>query len=155
DGGRWVPTTPVFAPEDPTSTPNAVANFGEKFQPYGSVGPQASETAVNVNTAESVSTQTDGFSAYSANVLSADANGDYVLAWQYPQGGGTAVSARVYNADGTPKTGELAVGTGVAGTGMPSVAMAGNGQSLVAWQSNTSTITMAIYQLNGTLVSKS
>src|SRR5262249_35124910 len=33
--------------------------------------------------------------------------------------------------------------------------MAGNGQSLVAWQSNSSTITMAIYQLNGTLVSKS
>jgi sugar lactone lactonase YvrE len=154
DGGRWVPTTPVFAPNDPTSTPNAVANFGVKFQPYGSVGPEGSETAVNVTTTENVSTQTNGYSQPS-NAMSADANDDYVLAWQYPQGSGTAISARVYNADGTPRTGELAVGTGVTGTGTPSVAMGGNGQFVVAWQSNSSTISMAIYQLNGTLISKS
>jgi hypothetical protein len=153
DGGRWVPTTPVFAPDDPTTEPNAIRNFGVKFQPFGSIGPAGSETAVNVNTAESVSTE-NGSPGKVANVLSADANGDYVVAWQSPQGNGTAVSARVFNADGSPKTGELAVGTGSTGTGVPSVAMAGNGQFVVAWQ-NGSVISMAIYQLNGSLVSNS
>jgi sugar lactone lactonase YvrE len=153
-GGRWVPTTPVFAADDPSTEPNAVRNFGVKFQPYGSTGPAGSETAVNANTTESVSTTRPNV----ANAVSADANGDYVVAWQTPQSGSSGavnVSARVFNANGTPLTGELAVGTGSTGSGVPSVAMAGNGQFVVAWQNGSSTISMAIYQLNGTFISKS
>jgi hypothetical protein len=154
-GGRWIPTTPVFAPDNPATEPNAVRNFGVYFQPYGNTGPQGSETAVNTNTAESVSTETQGSPGAVANAMAADANGDYVVAWQSPQSNGTiGISARVFNADGTPKTGEIALGTGIGGTGVPSVAMAGNGQFVVAWQ-NGSSISMAIYQLNGTLISNS
>jgi hypothetical protein len=105
-----------------------------QFQPYGGVAPAGGETAVNTNTAESVSTA-DGNPGEAANALSADSSGDYVVAWQYPQGSGYAVSARVYNADGSPRTGELAVGTGAKGIGVPQVAMAGNGQFVVAWPS--------------------
>jgi hypothetical protein len=139
-GGRWLPTTPVLAEDNPGTEPDAVRNFGVQFQPYGNTGPAGSETAVNVNTAESVS----------AGKLSADANGDYVAVWQSPTVSGTvAISARVFNADGTPRTGELAVGTGAYGL---SVAMAGNGQFVVAW-GNGSGISMAVYQLNGSLLS--
>jgi hypothetical protein len=160
DGGRWMPTTPIYAYDIPTTEPNAVRNFGVKFQPYGSTGPQGSETAVNTNTAETVSTGNGAYGGAGfgnvANAMSADANGDYVVAWQSQQSGGSyAVSARVFNADGSPKTGELAVGTGTLGTGSPSVSMAGNGQFVVAWQSGSSTISMAVYQLDGTLISNS
>ncbi len=151
-GGRWVPTTPVFAVDNPTTTPNAIANFGVYFQSYGSVGPAGSETAANTNTAESVSTYNYSPGGV-ANAMSADSKGDYVVAWQSPQSNGTVeISARVFNAAGTPQTGELAVGTGSTGTGVPSVAMAGNGQFIVAWQ-NGSSISMAIYKLNGTPIS--
>ena len=154
DGGRWVPTTPVFATDNPTSEPNAVRNFGVEFQPYGNVGPEGGETAVNTNTAESVSTE-HGSPGEVANAMSADANGNYVVAWQSPQSNGTvAISARVFNADGSPRTGELAVGAGSTGTGAPQVAMAGNGQFVVAWQ-NGSSISMAIYQPSGALISNS
>ncbi|HZU36402.1 MAG TPA: hypothetical protein VFA18_10865, partial [Gemmataceae bacterium] len=158
DGGRWVPTTPVFAIDNPNTVPDAIRNFGVKFQPYGNMGPAGSETAVNMNAAESVSAENPNNAAYGevANALSADSNGDYVVAWQSPQTSGSStlnVSARVFNADGSPRTGELAVGTGTTGNGMPAVAMAGNGQFVVAWQ-NGAAIDMATYQLNGTLISK-
>jgi hypothetical protein len=159
-GGRWVATTPAFATDNPTTEPDAVRNFGVQFQPNGNVGPAGGETAVNTNTAESVSTPngTTGNAGPGmvANAMSADANGNYVVAWQSPTGSSTvAVSARVFNADGSPRTGELAVGTGTTGTGVPSVAMAGNGQFVVAWQQGSSTISMAVYQPNGTLISNS
>src|SRR5262245_1683454 len=41
--------------------------------------------------------------------------------------------------------------TGTTGTGVPAVAMASNGQFVVAWQ-NGSSLALAIYQLNGTLI---
>jgi hypothetical protein len=154
NGGRWVPTTPVFAADNPSTEPYVIRNFGVKFQPYGSVGPEGSETAVNVNTAENVSTE-NGSPGEVANAMSADSSGDYVVAWQSPQTSAVAISARVYNADGSPKTGESAVGTGINGIGVPQVVMADNGRFVVAWQSNSSTIAMAIYQLNGTLISNS
>src|SRR4051794_12738040 len=35
-GGRWLPTTPVSASANPSTEPDAVRNFGVKFQPYES-----------------------------------------------------------------------------------------------------------------------
>ncbi len=166
-GGRWVPTTPVFATDVPTSVANAIANFGVNFQPYGSTGPQGSETLVNVSTAGQQGANSIGWEAdneqnnanYASTPVSADANGNYVIAWAtlaQPSSTTDTISARVFNADGTARTGELAVGTGTAaapsGTNMPvlpKVAMAGNGQFAVAWQ-NGSSIEMVLYNANGT-----
>src|SRR5262249_17303914 len=70
--------------------------------------------------------------------------------------GTDTISARVFNADGSPRTGELTVGSGTtaapAGINMPvmpKVAMAGNGQFVVAWQ-NGSSISIQSYNLDGT-----
>jgi hypothetical protein len=166
-GGRWVPTTPVFAIDNPNTEPDAVRNFGVEFQPYGSTAPQGSESLVNVNTAgqqgaDPISWQADNGQAngnYAMTPVSADANGDYVIAWAtlpQPNSSTDTISARVFNAAGSPLTPELSIGTGTtAGPSgslmpvMPKVAMAGNGQFAVAWQ-NGSSINMQMFRVDGT-----
>jgi hypothetical protein len=132
--GRWVNTTALSVVTSNESPPIAdeVRNFGVHFQPYGSVTPVGAESLVNVNT---TGTQNGGS-------VSADANGDYVVTWAT----GSTVLARVFNSDGTARTGEITV-TATGGT--PLVAMAGNGNFLVVWTSNSSAYGR-LYQADGT-----
>src|SRR5207244_2508191 len=113
---------------------------GVQFQPYGSTGPVGTETLVNVTTAGHQGPDDifwNGTWTPSLVSLAADTNGDYVVAWRtFAPSGTETISARVFNANGTPRTGEIPVGTGTGGTtthdgyvalgtNMPRVAMAG------------------------------
>jgi hypothetical protein len=128
-GGRWVNTTSTDVLINRTATPWATGvDFGVIFQPAVGVAPQGPESPVNATTAGQQLGTDSGVS------VSADAAGNYVVAWGTFQADGSVTAyARVFNADGSPRTGEILVGTGTGST--PTVAMAGNGGFLVAWAS--------------------
>jgi hypothetical protein len=137
-GGRWLNTTATGAEINRNATPNATGvDFGVTFQPTVGVGPLGPESLDNVTTAGQQGNTTD-----TSVTVSADTAGDYVVAWRtFVDGGTDTVFARVFNADGSARTGEISVGT-TPGTGqvnhyyaMPKVAMAGNGDFAVVWQS--------------------
>jgi hypothetical protein len=148
-GGRWLSTTATDAVVNRTTTPSATANFGVSFQPTVGAGPVGPESPVNI-------TPTAAPQGYPPSVLnvavSADALGDYVAAWrQYTTG---TIYARVFNADGSARTGEVAVGVSPANPSgpdllEPKVAMAGNGRFAVAWRGSNGGF-VQVYDLNGT-----
>jgi hypothetical protein len=59
--------------------------------------------------------------------VASDSAGNYVVAWDAGNG---AIVARVFNADGSPRSGEVTVGTSGS---FPKVAMADNGKFVVGW----------------------
>jgi hypothetical protein len=155
DGGRWLNTTPTFALSDPATESEADRNFGARFQPYVGYQPAGSETRVNDSTAGPKST----------SAVAADAAGNYVVAWRtYVPNGTDTISARVYSADGTPRTEEFVVGTGTtplffygqlnAFGREPKLAVAGNGRFVVSWltrnaQTGNDTVLARVYQPSG------
>jgi hypothetical protein len=150
-GGRWLNTTPTAAAVDRATTPDATVNFGVSFQPNVGVAPAGSESPVNVAATGAPLGTTSG-----ANVsVSADAAGNYVVGWQnYATG---MVYARIFNADGSARTGDILVGAGQTPTdsnpyyAMPEVATAGNGRFLVAWR-GTQGINAQAFLADGTPV---
>jgi phosphoheptose isomerase len=71
--------------------------------------------------------------------VAADADGDFVVAWQSlgQDGDGYGVFAQRYDAAGLPQGSEFPVNTFTTGLqGSPAVAMDANGNFVVAWQSN-------------------
>ena len=72
--------------------------------------------------------------------VSADDQGRFAIAWQGPQGeSGTGVFVRTFGADGSPRTPEIAVSEASGERTEPSVALAENGDFLVAWQAGDGT----------------
>lgn len=134
-GGRWINDTPTVA----NST--ALRNFGVHFQPYTTVQPDGPETLINSST-----TSNQFFPDVAAN-----AAGDYVVAW-CTEVSGNPVTVRVFNADGTPRSGELAVTA--SSNSLLHVAMADNGRFVVAWDVNNANGTRSVmaraYNANAT-----
>ena len=92
-GGRYLDTTARGNYAGRITQPNAVLNFGTFFQPTVGVAPAGPETLVNATAA----------GVQGGASVSADAAGDYVIAWNTDQPGvGHAIVARIFNADGTP-----------------------------------------------------
>jgi large repetitive protein len=89
------------------------------------------------------------------------ADGHYVVVWQSNNQDGSklGVYARVYNADGTARSGEIAVNTTTNDDqSLPSIAIDASGRFVVAWQSyDTARLTWDIYarsfDANGTALS--
>ncbi len=100
--------------------------YAQRFSANGTA--QGGEFRVN---------QTTGGDQQNA-VVSMDANGNFVVAWQSNQGNtGLDVYARLYRADGTAVGGEFVVNTYLTSNQQsPSVAMDASGSFVVAWQSN-------------------
>jgi hypothetical protein len=135
-GGRWLNTTAEAFGINRTNEPDATRDFGAYFQPDVGIAPVGGEAVVNVTTAGQQGEGADG----PANVaVAADAAGNYAIAWRTITGSGTdTISARVFNADGSARTGEIPVASfaPISGTfAMPAIAMAGNGRFTVAWHS--------------------
>jgi hypothetical protein len=95
-----------------------------------SVVPVGNEAPVN----STLLSQQDGA------VVAADADGDFVVAWQssgQDAPGGRGIYARQFNAAGVPQTGEIPVNQFTAGgQSNPAVAMDGDGDFVVVWQSS-------------------
>lgn len=124
-GGRWLSPSLPLQSADPVIEPNALRDFGAYFEPNASVQPNGPESLVNVATAD-----------LQSNVAAdSDAAGNTVMAWKSTSGGIDTLFARVFNAGGSPRTGEITV-TSAAGLGVPRISMADNGQFAVAWSGN-------------------
>lgn len=147
--GRWVDTTVSTRRNPlPASTTITGVDFGVRYQPFVGVAPAGPETLVNQTTAGQQGAGTFGGYETGVDSVSADAAGDYVVAWRtVVPGGMDTIFARVFNADGTARTGDVAVATFAdsANSGaMPKVAMAGNaadgGRFMVSWQTRDDAI---------------
>lgn len=147
NGGRWLNTTALSVNlyrGDP-----AVHDFGVEFQPTIGVAPVGGQSLVNVTTAGQQGTTALG-SATDRNLsVAANSLGNYVVAWRtYSADGLTdTISARVFNANGSPHTDEILIRGGAVTE--PRVAMAGNGQFTVTWSENGSVLARA-YRADGT-----
>jgi hypothetical protein len=172
-GGHWLNTNSTGVWINRTATPVALGvDFGVTFQPFVGVAPTGPESLANVAAAgQQGNTNRVGGGPVS---IAADTAGNYVVAWRTHVVGGTdTISARVFNADGSPRTGELVVGTAISQviTGddgvaraygqMPQVSMSGDGRFTVAWSSltgiynmgtNTTSTFMRVYLGDGTPV---
>ena len=68
--------------------------------------------------------------------VDADADGDFVVAWETNTGGSYEITARRFALDGTPAGSDFQVNTATTGDQTrPAVSMAGTGDFVVAWQS--------------------
>ena len=86
-----------------------------------------------------VNTFTTGSQFYSRAAIAADANGNFVVAWQNigQDGSGYGVYAQRYNAAGAAQGAEFRVNTFTAGhQNEPTVAMDADGDFVIAWQSD-------------------
>jgi hypothetical protein len=162
-GGRWINTTQTDAVVDRTATPDATGvNFGVRFQPAVGVGPLGPESLVNATTAgQQGNTTYKGAGGGLRTAVAADAAGNYVVAWRtFVPGGTDVISARVFNADGSARTGDITVATQpntASYVGMPEVAMAGNGRFMVDWGGFDAagvgqSVHAQVYQANGQAV---
>jgi hypothetical protein len=141
--GRWVNTTATFdRVRTDTDPADATRSFGAQFRSdadagFATVGP---EQLVNVETGGQQGNGSAVGFLHPVSV-SADAAGNYVVAWRTAVAGASdVVYARVFNADGSPRTGDLTVSTepppaANAVLEMPEVAMADNGRFVVGWAS--------------------
>ncbi|MBC7852639.1 MAG: hypothetical protein IAF94_04310 [Pirellulaceae bacterium] len=158
--GRWLNTNNNYQelPIYPGETVDGVMNFGFRFVPYaGSFYPVGGESLVNQTTAGQQGTA-ETYESFDANTVAADSAGNYAVAWLSPQANlQDQVFVRVFNADGTPRTNEILVGTANRSSGqiaqMPVVAMSGDGSRLaVSWNSysaSTATSTPLVRTYNG------
>ena len=64
-----------------------------------------------------------------------DDAGNFVVTWERPAGANDDVFARIFNADGSPRTGELTVASGATDQDDPEAAMDADGDLAVAWES--------------------
>src|SRR5262249_180718 len=124
--------------------------FGVRFQPFVGVAPLGTEARVNDD-----ASGVQGGLSQSVSVA-ADSAGNYVVTWRAFADGADTIQARVFNADGTARTGDLPVGTGDRPSAgqygeMPVVAMSGDGRFAVAWTASGSAM-MRVYQADGTAV---
>lgn len=145
-GSGWVNTNDIERGVDSVDEPAAVRNFGVRFEPFFGVEPVGAESLVNVTT---VGQQ----ELHDAGSIAADMSGNFVTTWRSLAANGTGtVFARVFNADGTPRTGELTVATG--SVQLPEVAMSDNGRFAVAWSNVDGGSTFArVFKTDGTAVS--
>jgi hypothetical protein len=108
-------------------------------QRYNAAGlPQGGEFRVNTTTAN----------AQGLPSVAADADGDFVVAWQslFQDGSNYGVYAQRYNAAGAPQGGEFRANTTTVGNqGMPSVAVDADGDFVVAWETNAGVVPDGIY----------
>ncbi|HTR02387.1 MAG TPA: S-layer homology domain-containing protein [Thermoanaerobaculia bacterium] len=106
---------------------SAYGVFGRRFDTTGAA--QSAEFQVNVNT-----TGYQGIPRIGSN-----ADGNFVVTWtEYVSGGGASyeVRARVFDASGTPQSGDIAVNTYTTGVqALSSVAVSGTGSFVVVWES--------------------
>jgi hypothetical protein len=161
-GGRWLNTTRTIGTAARSADPAPGPTFGAFFRSDVNAGFALTGSEQIVNQVTTGPQGTDG-----VHSVATDAAGDYVVAWRAPGANGVdTISARVFNADGTPRTGDLTVATAVSKTpdgyswitAMPLVTMAANtGQFSVAWYgfspaTNYTTNTyVSTYTLDGVL----
>ena len=110
------------------STDQDGSGYGIYAQRYSAAGePRGAEFRVNVTT----------LGRQEKPSLAVDADGNFVVAWiNWQDGSGEGIYARRYLTDGTPAGGEFAVNTTTLGDQRdPSVAMADNGEFVIAWGS--------------------
>lgn len=158
-GGRWQNTTASYKLVNRDTTPTAIdQNFGALFRTDADAGFKA------VGAEQLVNEVTAGTQGQSGASVSADAAGDYVAAWRTSvPGGNDILTARVFNADGTPRTSDLTIATPVSTAsgpiivdGPPIVSMAdNNGQFAIAWtainpSNGAFNAYVSTYSLNGT-----
>ncbi len=90
------------------------------------------ESLVNAN-----ATGTQATTAFGGDNVAMDADGNYVVVWEDNRSGNLDVYARVFNADGSARTGDLLVNTYTANAqGDAAVAMDVDGNFVVTWSSN-------------------
>jgi hypothetical protein len=140
-GGRWLNTTRTSA-YVPDGAADPVPAFGAVFRPDAAAGVAAAgpERLVNDGTAgvQGLGPVALG-SANTPISVSADAAGNYVVAWRtVVPGASDQVFARVFNADGSPRTGDLLVSAEPAPaanvvTELPTVAVSDGGRFVVGW----------------------
>jgi hypothetical protein len=108
--------------------------YGVYAQRYNSAGvAQGSEFRVNVVTASDQGARAAGEEGLSVTRLS---DGGFAVSWYSTTGGTGDVYARLYNADGTARTGEFQVNTYTTGwQWTPQTTVLANGQLLVTWAS--------------------
>lgn len=152
--GRWLNTNNncQVVPIEPGATVDAVLNFGFRFVPYaGNFYPVGGESLVNQTTAGEQGTAANDYhdEFFDTNSVAADNSGNYVVAWLSPQANlQDKVFARVFNADGTPRTNEILVATATRTSAaqlpqMPVVAMSGDGSRFaVSWDIYTASAPM-------------
>lgn len=142
--GRWVPTTAgTMGANLPEETSEAEVAFGVKFSPFAETVPVGGETLVNVSTAGAQGNQVD-YSESATQTVAADALGNFAVVWRSYAGTGS-ILVRLFNANGTPRSGEITVGASTTDN-MPRVAMADNGRFAVAWDTrNSSTTNNVVY----------
>lgn len=69
--------------------------------------------------------------------IATDVDGDFVVAWQGPDGRNTGVFAQRYNSAGIAQGGEFRVNSTTKGGGQPSSAMDADGDFVVAWRNGS------------------
>jgi hypothetical protein len=107
-------------------------NFGNHLSGVGPVGP---ESLVNGTTAGTQVYAATGTGAGQVNTVAVDGQGDYVVVWQgNGPGDPNGVFARVFDAAGNPRTGEVLVNTTAAASqALAVVAVDASGDFAVAW----------------------
>src|SRR5262249_42606531 len=100
-------------------------------------------TLVALTPPQDVSPKSQGGQTAGLDRLAAQApDGHYVVVWGDSTSG---IKARLFNADGAPRSGEIAVGNGGAKDSSPSVAMNASGTFVVAWSHDYSATDRDIY----------
>lgn len=150
--GRWLNTTPSYAgaPVDGADTTVVVRDFGVQFHNYQSSVPAGTETLVNTTVAGAQRLQPD---MMAGGAVAADAQGNYAVVWRSSSlttGGPDTITARLFNSDGSPRSGEIVVGSATVSPNgsynAPVIDMASNGTFAVAWTAYSSSYaTNAVY----------
>lgn len=143
---EWAPTTGVYdrLNFDPTRPTNTVFNFGMRLNSLGNLTRAGSEVLVNPNV-EGVQGFSSLISWGKGEIIDSDDAGNYVVGWS--QVGSVPIEGaythrgfiRIYNADGTPRTGAIELGavTSIEPTGVlePFIAFSGDGTRIAtSWE---------------------
>jgi hypothetical protein len=117
------------------SSGNFVVVWMSRFQDgsdYGIFGQRFASSGTPLGTEFRVNTYTTGYQLFPA--LSADASGNFVVAWNGNDGDQGGVFAQRYASSGIPLGTEFRVNTDTAGSQVrPSVAMTGSGDFVMTW----------------------
>ncbi|MCC6573530.1 MAG: hypothetical protein IT462_07040 [Planctomycetes bacterium] len=77
-----------------------------------------------------------------------DADGNFAVTWEaFFNASNDFISARIFNADGTARTGQIAVGSTLNGIGRPDIAMDADGDIVVTWEEVTAGYWNAMFRL--------
>lgn len=139
---EWTPTTDSYKlmNYNPAGVPQTVFNFGMRLNNLGDLTRVGNERLVNPDPEGTQGSINDGFLG-EGDILDSDDVGNYVVGWAQfgavPVAGQYTHSAfiRVYNADGTPRTGAIPLGTFTSTNSSfapePYVAFSGDGTRIV------------------------